>query len=56
MQVCAAPPFAADHALSRDARWRPHDLLRLQRLRQFEGEPAWVRATFERAPYAVVRR
>ncbi|MFL9904105.1 malonate decarboxylase holo-ACP synthase [Paraburkholderia fungorum] len=56
MRVCAAPPFAADQALSRDARWRPHDLLRLQRLRQFEGEPAWVRASFERAPYAVVRR
>jgi phosphoribosyl-dephospho-CoA transferase len=56
MQVWAAPPFAADHALSRDARWRPHDLLRLQRLRQFEGEPAWVRESFERAPYAVVRR
>ncbi len=56
MQVCAAPPFAADHALSRDARWQPHDLLRLRRLPQFDGEPAWVRESFERAPYAVVRR
>lgn len=56
MQVCAAPPFAADHALSCDARWRPHDLLRLHCLPQFDGEPAWVRDAFERAPYAVVRR
>lgn len=56
MQVCAAPPFAADHALSSDARWQPHDLLRLHRLPQFDGEPAWVRGSFERAPYAVVRR
>ncbi|MFM0504081.1 malonate decarboxylase holo-ACP synthase [Paraburkholderia caffeinilytica] len=56
MQVCAAPPFAASHALSCDARWRPHDLLRLHRLSQFDGEPAWVRASFARAPYAVVRR
>lgn len=56
MQVCAAPPFAADHALSCDTRWQPHDLLRLRCLRQFEGEPAWARASFERAPYAVVRR
>ncbi|NPT60391.1 malonate decarboxylase holo-ACP synthase [Paraburkholderia elongata] len=56
MQVCAAPPFAADHALSCDARWRPHDLLRLSRLPLFDGEPAWVRGSFERAPYAVVRR
>ena len=56
MQVCAAPPFAADHALSCDARWRAHDLLRLHRLPQFDGEPAWVRGAFERAPYAVVRR
>ncbi|CAE6769798.1 malonate decarboxylase holo-ACP synthase [Paraburkholderia nemoris] len=56
MQVCAAPPFAADHALSCDARWQPHDLLRLHRLPQFDGEPAWVRGAFERAPYAVVRR
>ncbi|MCX4150551.1 malonate decarboxylase holo-ACP synthase [Paraburkholderia madseniana] len=56
MQVCAAPPFAADHALSCDARWQPHDLLRLHRLPQFDGEPPWVRGSFERAPYAVVRR
>lgn len=56
MQVCAAPPFAIDHALSCDARWRPHDLLRLQRLQTFDAEPAWVREAFQRAPYAVVRR
>jgi phosphoribosyl-dephospho-CoA transferase len=56
MQVCAAPPFAIDHALSCNARWRPHDLLRLRHLQAFEGEPAWVREAFGRAPYAVVRR
>jgi phosphoribosyl-dephospho-CoA transferase len=58
MRVCAAPPFAvADQAaLSCDARWRPHDLLRLRRLQAFDDEPAWVRDAFGRAPYAVVRR
>ncbi|CAB3745204.1 Phosphoribosyl-dephospho-CoA transferase [Paraburkholderia sediminicola] len=56
MQACAAPPFAADHALSCDTRWQPHDLLRLHRLPHFDGEPAWVRGAFERTPYAVVRR
>ncbi|MGF6774405.1 phosphoribosyl-dephospho-CoA transferase [Paraburkholderia sp. GAS199] len=56
MPVCAAPPFAADHARSCDARWRAHDLLRLRRLPYFDGEPDWVRAAFERAPYVVVRR
>ncbi|MFM0226819.1 malonate decarboxylase holo-ACP synthase [Paraburkholderia dipogonis] len=56
MQVCAAPPFAIAHALSCDARWRPHDLLLLQRLPAFDGEPSWVREAFGRAPYAVVRR
>ncbi|PRX28867.1 phosphoribosyl-dephospho-CoA transferase [Paraburkholderia sp. BL18I3N2] len=56
MQVCAAPPFAIDHASSCDARWRPHDLLRLQRLQAFDSEPSWVREAFGRAPYAVVRR
>jgi phosphoribosyl-dephospho-CoA transferase len=56
MRVCAAPPFVAGHALSCDARWRPLDLLRLQRLPAFDDEPAWVRAAFARAPYAVVRR
>ncbi|MFM0059036.1 malonate decarboxylase holo-ACP synthase [Paraburkholderia phytofirmans] len=56
MQVCAAPPFAIDHASSCDARWRPHDLLRLQRLQAFDNEPTWVREAFGRAPYAVVRR
>ncbi|MFP3563665.1 malonate decarboxylase holo-ACP synthase [Paraburkholderia sp. SIMBA_030] len=60
MHACAAPPFAParalDGALGYDARWRPHDLLRLRRLQRFDGEPAWVRDAFERAPYAVVRR
>ena len=64
MRVCAAPPFrtpsttpsAGSCAESPDARWRPHDLLRLRRLAAFDGEPAWVRDAFERAPYAVVRR
>lgn len=56
MQVCAAPPFAVDRALSCDARWRAHDLLSLRHLPQFEDEPAWVREAFGRAPYAVVRR
>lgn len=56
MQVCAPPPFAVDHALSCDARWQAHDLLRLHRLPQFDGEPAWVRGSFERAPYVAVRR
>lgn len=56
MQVCAAPPFATGRALSCDARWRPHDLLRLRRLQTFDGEPAWVREAFERAPVGVVRR
>lgn len=56
MQVCAAPPFAVEHAVSCDPRWRPHDLLRLQRLQAFDEEPPWVRDAFERAPYAVVRR
>ncbi|MEC5408736.1 malonate decarboxylase holo-ACP synthase [Paraburkholderia sp. MPAMCS5] len=56
MQVCAAPPFVRESAVSCDARWRPHDLLRLQRLPAFDGEPAWVRDAFARAPCAVVRR
>jgi phosphoribosyl-dephospho-CoA transferase len=64
MRVCAAAPFdmsravPAAHAaaVASDARWRPHDLLRLQCLRAFNDEPAWVRDAFARAPYAVVRR
>ncbi|CAB3802273.1 Phosphoribosyl-dephospho-CoA transferase [Paraburkholderia ultramafica] len=56
MRVCAAPPFVTERALSCDARWRPHDLLRLRRLPAFDDEPVWVRAAFERAPYVVVRR
>ena len=39
-----------------DARWQPHDLLRLRRLPSYDGEPDWVRAAFARAPFAVVRR
>jgi len=56
MPVCAAPPFASELAVSCDERWRAHDLLRLRSLTAFDGEPAWVRGAFERAPYAVVRR
>ncbi|CAH2923614.1 MAG: Malonate decarboxylase holo-[acyl-carrier-protein] synthase (EC [uncultured Paraburkholderia sp.] len=56
MPVCAAPPFAGELAVSCDERWRAHDLLRLRHLAAFDGEPAWVRDAFERAPYAVVRR
>jgi phosphoribosyl-dephospho-CoA transferase len=56
MRACAAPPFVTEQALSCDARWRPHDLLRLQHLPASNDEPAWVRDSFERAPYAVVRR
>lgn len=56
MRVCAAPPFASDAPRADDARWRPHDLLRLARLTPVEGEPAWVRPAFARAPFAVVRR
>jgi phosphoribosyl-dephospho-CoA transferase len=56
MRVCAAPPFSTGEASSCNARWRPHDLLRVRRLPAFDDEPAWVRAAFERAPYAVVRR
>ncbi|MGF6484508.1 malonate decarboxylase holo-ACP synthase [Paraburkholderia sp. JPY419] len=56
MRVCAAAPFPTACATSCDARWRPHDLLRLRRLDALDDEPAWVRAAFERAPYAVVRR
>ena len=56
MRICAAPPFATDVAISGDTVWRPHDLLKLRRLRSFDGEPAWVRDAFARAPFAVVRR
>ncbi|WP_345816536.1 malonate decarboxylase holo-ACP synthase [Paraburkholderia sp. PREW-6R] len=64
MRVCATAPFAAEDVLleasaaleASSARWRPHDLLRLRELAVFDGEPAWVRSAFERAPYAVVRR
>ena len=60
MRVCAAPPFDAALTLrgstSRDARWRPHDLLRLARLASFDEEPAWARDAFARAPFVVVRR
>lgn len=56
MRVCAAPPFASDAPRTDDARWRPHDLLRLARLTPVPDEPAWVREAFARAPFAVVRR
>ncbi|RFU44164.1 malonate decarboxylase holo-ACP synthase [Paraburkholderia sp. DHOC27] len=54
--TCAPAPFDASAALSCDTRWRAHDLLRLRRLPQPEGEPEWVRYAFARAPFAVVRR
>jgi len=56
MRSRAAAPFVGGQTLSCDVRWRPHDLLRLRRLPACDDEPAWVRAAFERAPYAVVRR
>ncbi|MEW9583654.1 malonate decarboxylase holo-ACP synthase [Paraburkholderia sp. DGU8] len=56
MRARAAAAFVGGHTSSRDVRWRPHDLLRLRRLPACDDEPAWVRAAFERAPYAVVRR
>ncbi|CAM2168698.1 Phosphoribosyl-dephospho-CoA transferase [Paraburkholderia sacchari] len=56
MRACAAPPFAPDAPRTDDARWRPHDLLRLARLTPVQDEPAWVREAFARAPFAVVRR
>ncbi|MFP3558973.1 malonate decarboxylase holo-ACP synthase [Paraburkholderia sp. SIMBA_049] len=57
MRVCAAAPFAPEDALvTDDLRWQAHDIVRLRRLESFENEPAWVRAAFARAPFAVVRR
>jgi phosphoribosyl-dephospho-CoA transferase len=56
MQTCATPPFALASAPESDARWRPHDLLRLRRLPQLDDEPEWLREAFSRAPFAVVRR
>lgn len=56
MRVCAAAPFSAACATSCDARWRAHDLVRLRQLNASVDEPVWVRDSFERAPYAVVRR
>ncbi|AMV45121.1 malonate decarboxylase holo-ACP synthase [Paraburkholderia caribensis] len=57
MRVCAAAPFAPDDAPFADAlRWQAHDIVRLRRLESFDNEPAWVRAAFARAPFAVVRR
>jgi phosphoribosyl-dephospho-CoA transferase len=57
MRVCAAAPFAPNDALvAGDLRWQAHDIVRLRRLESFDNEPAWVRAAFARAPFAVVRR
>ncbi|SKC90960.1 phosphoribosyl-dephospho-CoA transferase [Burkholderia sp. YR290] len=57
MRVCAAAPFAPEDALvADDLRWQAHDIVLLQRLESFDNEPAWVRAAFARAPFAVVRR
>lgn len=63
MRTRAAPPVA-DHAVDEPARAahscgvqrRAHDLLKLRGLRHFDGEPAWVRDAFSRAPFGVVRR
>ncbi|CAG4894894.1 malonate decarboxylase holo-ACP synthase [Paraburkholderia gardini] len=63
MQICTAPPVP-DHALDESARTarscgvqrHAHDLLKLRDLSRFDGEPAWVRDAFSRAPFAVVRR
>jgi phosphoribosyl-dephospho-CoA transferase len=52
----AALDGAAGDARDTGVRWQPHDVLRLARLPALEGEPAWVRDAFSRAPYAVVRR
>ncbi|WP_035988752.1 malonate decarboxylase holo-ACP synthase [Paraburkholderia caribensis] len=57
MGVCAAAPFAPDDApVADDLRWQAHDIVRLRRLESFDNEPAWVRAAFARALFAVVRR
>jgi phosphoribosyl-dephospho-CoA transferase len=56
MRVCAVAPFPLDATLLTDARWQPHDLLRLRSLRAFDDEPAWVRDAFALAPFVVVRR
>jgi phosphoribosyl-dephospho-CoA transferase len=60
MRVCALPPFALDSRVrvcgEDEARWQPHDVVRLHRLPVRDGEPAWVREAFLRAPFAVVRR
>ncbi|WP_342713856.1 malonate decarboxylase holo-ACP synthase [Paraburkholderia lycopersici] len=39
-----------------DARWRPHDLLRVSRLAPADDEPEWVRDALANAPWVVVRR
>jgi phosphoribosyl-dephospho-CoA transferase len=39
-----------------DARYRPHDLLKLRRCPFVPGAPEWVHDAFARAPFAVVRR
>ncbi|ALL67001.1 Phosphoribosyl-dephospho-CoA transferase [Paraburkholderia caribensis MBA4] len=55
--MCAAAPFAPDDApVADDLRWQAHDIVRLRRLESFDNEPAWVRAAFARALFAVVRR
>jgi phosphoribosyl-dephospho-CoA transferase len=55
-RACALPPWAANAPVASDARWRAHDLLKLRRLPELPGEPAWVRSALARAPFAVVRR
>ncbi|QCP54972.1 malonate decarboxylase holo-ACP synthase [Trinickia violacea] len=55
-RACALPPWTANAPVTPDGRWRAHDLLKLRRLPELPGEPAWVRSAFARAPFAVVRR
>jgi phosphoribosyl-dephospho-CoA transferase len=55
-RACALPPWSAKAPVASDTRWRAHDLLKLRRLPELPGEPAWVRSAFARAPFAVVRR
>ncbi|MGV2290534.1 malonate decarboxylase holo-ACP synthase [Trinickia sp. YCB016] len=55
-RACALPPWTANAPVASDTRWHAHDLLKLERLPELPGEPAWVRSAFARAPFAVVRR
>lgn len=56
MSALAMPAPAGRSSCAGEGRWRPHDLLRLRRLKPAGEEPAWVHEMFARTPYAVVRR